>query len=116
MKKYKVGDIVECQVTGIVKYGVFVNVDFDYSGLIHISEVAHGFVRNIEDYVKEGETIFAEVIAVDNINFHLRLSIKNIDYKRFENCKNVLELGLGFEPLSIMLPEWTKEKIEEFSN
>ena len=47
MAKYKIGDIVQGCVTGIEKYGVFVNLDEYYTGLIHISEVSDLYVRNI---------------------------------------------------------------------
>lgn len=115
MEMYNIGDIIKCYVTGIENYGIFVNVDLNYNGLIHISEITHGFVRNVEDYVKIGETIFCKVIAVDNENLQLRLSIKNLDYRNFGNNKKIVESKLGFRPLSEMLPEWTREKIEELS-
>ena len=44
MAEYRTGSIVKCQVTGIEKYGAFVNIDGIYSGLIHISEISNGFV------------------------------------------------------------------------
>ena len=62
MSKYKKGEIVFGCVTGIEKYGIFVNLDEYYSGLIHISEVSNAFVRNIHDYVKVGETIKVKVL------------------------------------------------------
>ena len=57
MSKYEKGEIVLGCVTGIEKYGIFVNLDEYYSGLIHISEVSSSFVRYIHDFVKLGETI-----------------------------------------------------------
>ena len=48
--QYKIGDIVQGCVTGIEKYGVFVNLDEYYTGLIHISEVSDLYVRNVNDY------------------------------------------------------------------
>lgn len=78
MSKYKVGSIVTGSVTGIEPYGVFVNLDDYYSGLIHISEISHGFVKNVNDYVNLGETIKAKVIDVDDDSFHVKLSIKGI--------------------------------------
>ena len=44
MSKYKKGRVVSGVVTGIEKYGVFIGLDEFYSGLIHISEISHGFV------------------------------------------------------------------------
>ena len=62
MQKYKVNSIVKATVTGIESYGVFVTLDEYYSGLIHISEISHNYVKDINDYVKIGETIKAKVI------------------------------------------------------
>ena len=43
---YKVGDIVKGVVSGIEEYGIFVTLENDFSGLIHISEITQGFVSN----------------------------------------------------------------------
>ena len=99
MKKIEKEDVVKVTVTGIQKYGAFVNTE-DYEGLIHISEISYGYVKNVNDYVKIGDEIYAEVVDIDEKDNHLKLSIKNIDYKndgskieRMEETKN------GFKPL-----------------
>ena len=81
MSKYQVGDIVTVSVTGIEKYGIFVGLDEYYSGLIHISEISDGFVRNINDYVNLGETIKAKILEIDEEELHIKLSIKNMNYR-----------------------------------
>ena len=53
MKKIKKEDVVKVIVTGIQKYGVFAQTD-NYEGLIHISEISYGYVKNVNDYVKIG--------------------------------------------------------------
>ena len=68
-------------VTGIESYGIFVSLDEYYSGLIHISEISDDYVRNINNYVKIGETIKVRVLEVDDDTFQLKLSIKNLDYR-----------------------------------
>ena len=67
MTKYKKGDIVTGCVTGIEKYGVFVNLDEFYTGLIHISEISDLYVRNVNDYVEVGQTIKCKVIDVIDV-------------------------------------------------
>ena len=79
MPKYQVGDIVTVSVTGVEKYGIFVGLDEYYSGLIHISEISSGFVRNVNDYVNLGEVIRAKVLEIDEDTLHVKLSIKDID-------------------------------------
>lgn len=115
-KKYNVGDIIKGQVTGILKYGIFVNIDPYYNGLIHISEVSNEFVKNINDYVSIGETIYCQVLEVDDINLHLKLSIKDINYK-FNNDNAVIkETRTGFLPLKENLDVWINEKLNIYKN
>lgn len=74
-EKMSVGDEVEGVVTGVVDFGVFVNVD-GIEGLVHISEISWERVSNPSDYVKNGQTIKAKIIAIDKDR--LSLSIKQL--------------------------------------
>ena len=114
MTKYKKGEIVTGCVTGIEKYGIFVGLDEYYSGLIHISEISNFFVKNVGDYVNVGETIKAKVIECDDDTFHIKLSIKDIDY-RFTKKKRtkIKETKTGFLTLKAKLEEWIKIKEQE---
>ena len=71
----KIGDVVKGVVTGVVDFGVFVNVD-GIEGLIHISEISWERVNNPSDYVKVGSTIEAKIIAIDKER--LSLSMKQL--------------------------------------
>lgn len=71
----KVGDTVKGVVTGVVDFGVFVNVD-GIEGLVHISEISWERVSNPSDYVKVGNQIEAKIIAIDKER--LSLSIKQL--------------------------------------
>jgi small subunit ribosomal protein S1 len=71
----KVGDVVKGMVTGVVDFGVFVNVD-GIEGLIHISEISWERVNNPADYVKVGDEIEAKIIAIDKER--LSLSMKQL--------------------------------------
>lgn len=70
-----VGDTIKGIVTGVVDFGVFVNVD-GIEGLIHISEISWERVNNPSDYVKVGDTIDAKIIAIDKER--LSLSMKQL--------------------------------------
>lgn len=114
MPKYKKEDIVKGKVTGIENYGIFLSLDDDYIGLIHISEISDKFVKNIFDYVQLNETISCKVLEADESSKRLKLSIKNFDY-RIEDKKK-WEDENGFSPLREKLPEWIadyKEKIDK---
>lgn len=115
MSTYKVGDIIKGRVSGITKYGIFVHIDLSYNGLIHISEISNEFISNIEDYVKMGETIYCQVLDIDETKQHLKLSIKNINYKAETEPNMIEETRLGFLPLKNALPEWVKERMEYYS-
>lgn len=115
MNQYKKGEIVTGCVTGIEKYGIFVSLDDYYSGLIHISEISDFFVKNPADYVYIGETIKALVIDDSDIDsYHVKLSIKNIDYK-FSKRRNrkIIETPKGFSTLKRLLPVWISQKTKE---
>lgn len=114
MLKYEKGRIVTGCVTGIEKYGVFVGLDEFYSGLIHISEISNGFVKNISDYVNISETIKVKVLETDDDNYHVKLSIKNIDYRiNLKKKMSITEIGEGFAPLKKELDHWIAEKTKK---
>lgn len=115
MNQYKKGEIVTGCVTGIEKYGIFVSLDEYYSGLIHISEISDFFVKNPSDYVYIGETIRALVIDDSDLeSYHVKLSIKNIDYKfSKKKRKKIVETTNGFDTLRKSLPEWISSKKQE---
>jgi small subunit ribosomal protein S1 len=71
----KIGDMVEGVVTGVVDFGVFVNVE-GIEGLVHISEISWERVNNPKDYVKVGDTIKAKIISIDKDR--LSLSMKQL--------------------------------------
>lgn len=114
MSKYENGKIVTGCVTGIENYGIFVSLDEYYSGLIHISEISTKFVKDINDYVNIGETIRVKIVEKDEDNCHLKLSIKDIDYRVNSKRRNkIIETEKGFETLSIKLEDWIEEKYAE---
>lgn len=62
--KYEVGDEVESEITGIVDFGLFIKLEEDLEGLIHISEIDWGLVDNIKGMFKVGEKVRAKVIDI----------------------------------------------------
>lgn len=114
MAKYKENEIITGCVTGIEKYGIFVGLDEYYSGLIHISEISEDFVKNINNYVKIGETIKVKILSVDEKTYHLKLSIKNLNYKVVAKKRSkIIETKTGFTPLKEHLGVWINEKYSE---
>lgn len=118
MSKYKKGKIVKGTVCGIEKYGIFVIFDEYYSGLVHISEISDGFVKDIHDFVKIDETIYVKILEVDEQLNQLKLSIKNINYKMNQNIrkKKIVETESGFKNLEYKLPLWIAQKTQMINN
>jgi translation initiation factor 2 subunit 1 len=75
------GDLLVCTVTQVVDFGAFVTLD-EYpgkQGLIHISEVASGWIKYIRDHVREGQKIVCKVLNVDRSRHHIDLSLKDVN-------------------------------------
>lgn len=118
MALVKKNDIVRVRVTGIQKYGAFATLENDdYNGLIHISEVSYGYVKDIHDFLDVGDNIYAEVVQVDDDSKKMKLSIKDIDYKKSgARLKRIVETKSGFQPLSDHLDGWINDKIKEITD
>ena len=70
-------ELVLCTVTKIFPHGVFVKLDeYDHPGMIHISEVSPGRIRNIRDFVREGKRIVCKVLRVIQEKGHIDLSLR----------------------------------------
>ena len=76
----EVGAVLEGKVSGVTKFGAFVNLPGGKSGLVHISEIANTFVSDVAQYVSVGQTVKVKVIGIngDKIN----LSIKRARNRR----------------------------------
>ncbi|HEV8354269.1 MAG TPA: S1 RNA-binding domain-containing protein [bacterium] len=70
-----VGTVVQGKVVKITNYGAFVELSDGKSGLVHISEIADVYVKDVRDYLKEQETIRVKVLGL-NDKGKLDLSVK----------------------------------------
>lgn len=109
MEDINVGSVVKGRVTGIENYGIFVLLDDNKYGLIHISEITEKFVKDINNYAKIGEIIYVEILDIDYNNNRYILSVKGLNY-RMNNNKKIKESVRGFTPLKQHLPVWIEEK------
>ena len=73
----EVGSVVEGVVTGITNFGAFVELPGGKVGLIHISEVADVYVRDVKDFLKEQEKVKVKVLSIDERG-KIGLSIKQL--------------------------------------
>ena len=73
----EVGAIVEGTVTGITNFGAFIELPGGKVGLVHISEVADVYVRDVKDFLKERDKVQVKVLSID-ANGKIGLSIKQL--------------------------------------
>ncbi len=71
----EVGKIVEGKVTGITKFGAFVDLGEGKTGMVHISEVASSYVKEITDFVKENDVVKVMILSIAE-DGKIALSIK----------------------------------------
>jgi len=71
----EVGEIYEGKVDGIMDYGAFIEIAPGISGLVHVSEITDGFVKDVREHLKEGDIVKVKLVAKDR-DGKLKLSIK----------------------------------------
>jgi translation initiation factor 2 subunit 1 len=75
----EVGDLVMATVETVTDYGAYVKLDeYDKKGLLHISEISSSWIRNIRDFVREGQKIVLKVLRVDIEKGHVDLSLRRV--------------------------------------
>ena len=89
-KKYKKGTKIKCKVGNIAEYGIFVNLEDDLDGMVHISDLEWEWDNKSTTKFKSGETVEAIVLDVNETKQRISLGIKQLDDKPFkEKIKNI---------------------------
>ena len=70
------GEIVEGTIGKITEYGAFINLPDGKRGLVHISEIADKYVKNINDHLKERQTVKVKILNISGDGRKIDLSIK----------------------------------------
>ncbi|WP_125590654.1 CvfD/Ygs/GSP13 family RNA-binding post-transcriptional regulator [Companilactobacillus jidongensis] len=113
----KIGDKVSGTISGIQPYGVFVNLDNGEQGLIHISELKHGFVSNIDNNYMVGDKVNVVVMGIDEYNGKISLSIRALEQRKvgrpilhkhfWTDYKN----KIGYKTIENQKGQWINEAI-----
>ena len=74
----EIGAIVEGKVTGLTAFGAFVSLPDGKSGMVHISEVSNSFVKDIKDFLKEGQDVKVKIVNITDEG-KISLSIKKAE-------------------------------------
>lgn len=72
------GAIIEGRIAGIAKFGAFVALSDGKSGLVHISEIANGYVNDVHEHVQEGQIVKVKILSI-NEDGRINLSIKKAE-------------------------------------
>jgi translation initiation factor 2 subunit 1 len=75
----EVGDIVIATIENVTDYGAYVNLDeYNKRGLLHVSEISSSWIRNIRDFVREGQKVVLKVTRVNLEKGHIDLSLRRV--------------------------------------
>ncbi len=127
-EKYEVGSVVQGKVTGIQAYGAFVALDESTQGLVHISEITHGYVKDVNDHLKLGDEVTVKILSIDEAAGKMGLSIRATQEApekkeepraakprkpRQAPVKVETEAPQGFNTLKEKLEEWIEQSDRE---
>lgn len=112
-REIKKGMIVKGKVTRFEKFGVFVDIGAERPGLVHISEMTHGFIKSPQDLVKEGDEVEAQVLAVNRRKKQIKLSMKALEEKIVKPPKPVVKEMVVEEPKEVPIPTAMEIAIRE---
>lgn len=117
----EVGELVISTVNEITDYGAYVTLDeYNKEGFLHISEISSGWIRNIRDYVREGEKVVLKVLRVDPERNQIDLSLRRVTqrekrekillWKRSRKAESIIrsasqKIGMPFEELYNMVAD-----------
>ncbi|MBI4452356.1 translation initiation factor IF-2 subunit alpha [Candidatus Woesearchaeota archaeon] len=115
-------DLVLCTVTSVQFHSVFVDLDeYGKGGMIHISEVSPGRIRNIRDFVKEGKKIVCKVLRINLEKGYIDLSLRRVnesekrrkidEIKKEQNSEKIVEIAAA--KLGLKTNELYKEILEK---
>lgn len=134
VEQYEVGSTVEGKVTGIKPFGAFVALDTKKQGLVHISEVAHGYVKDINDVLSVGDEVKVKIKSIEEASGKISLSIRDTQeapekperkerkdfgssgrgagYAGASKSAPVQQKSQGFNTLEDKLKDWLKQSNE----
>jgi len=119
-KKYEVGNVLAGKVTGVQPYGAFVALDEETQGLVHISEITYGYVKEVSEFLSVGQEVEVKVLEVDEEAGKISLSIRALQerppvLRKEDKPKKSLQARVderdseGFNSLKDKLEDWIKQ-------
>ncbi|WP_422449006.1 S1 RNA-binding domain-containing protein [Thermoanaerobacterium sp. DL9XJH110] len=106
----EVGQILDGRITGITKFGAFVELPDGVTGLVHISEVADSFVKDVNDYLKRNDVVKVKVIGVSQ-DGKISLSIRRTGENNSRDRRSKERDNLSFEDKLARFMKESEEKL-----
>ncbi|PKR78125.1 RNA-binding protein S1 [Halalkalibacillus sediminis] len=112
------GQVIEGQVKGIKPYGAFVEIDENVQGLVHISEITHGYVKDINEHISVGDDVKVKVLNVEENQGKYSLSIRATEDKpktapqKKAPVQSSNDESAGFNVLKDKLEDWINQSKE----
>ncbi|MCL0032176.1 S1 RNA-binding domain-containing protein [Peptococcaceae bacterium] len=103
----EVGKILEGVVSGITKFGAFVNLPGNVRGLVHISEVSSDYVRDVNDFLKVNDRVKVKVLSVDGkgkVGLSIRQAVETSNQRPKKQSKAAIDAAFE-DKLSKFLKE-----------
>ena len=121
--QFEVGSIIEGKVTGIKKFGAFVELPGGTTGMVHISEVSNEYINELSDHLQEGQTVKVKVLSISPEG-KVALSIKKAEPpaprkpreytpKTWQPKSVTPAAELGFEDMMARFKQQSEEKIAD---
>ncbi len=106
------GELVICKISKINPHSVFVYMEeYDREGMVHISEISSGWVKDIRQYVKQGQTRVGKVVRIDGD--HISLSLKRVDKKQENNKTKEYRLNQRAEKMLELVAKQLGKTLEQ---
>jgi len=105
----EVGKIVEGKVTGVTSFGAFMSLPEGKTGLVHISEIAHDYVKDINDHVKVGDIVRVKVVTMEpdgKISLSIKKTVEQQPQKPVDN-------GGGFDNMLASFMASSAERMKD---
>ncbi len=110
-----VGEVVICKITRLNPNSAFAVLDeYGHEGMIHISEVSSGWVRDIRNHIKEGQSVIAKVVRIDDRG--ISLSLKRVDEKQKKDKMREYNLNQKAEKMLDMAAHKLGKNLEQAYN
>ncbi|NLY62363.1 MAG: S1 RNA-binding domain-containing protein [Erysipelothrix sp.] len=118
--KRKLNTIEEVLITGIEPYGAFVIFDDGAKGLLHISEISHDYVNDINAFVKKNDRVKVKIIdLLDDGNIRVSLKATQTKSPRRQRRRHHSidhKFKIGFDSLAKELPKWIKQMEDNYGS